>query len=346
MRRDHIPKELSLHKPLITFIAYEDESPTSYLMRLAEVNSYNAAHWLISTENGGYKGGLPSYDKIYQLLANYFWTGFQHLKRIKALCSLPTNYLVNNGLRYCPLCLKENRYYRMIWQLKLSFACLRHNIWLVDSCPQCGELIQSKINLYCQCKKGHLVSRNQNITEGISREFHLLQQYLVMGNLSKPESAYDLLVNKAKLTLQERIELFLFLITWPHSILKLEGRSYCRHYKIKELKPLLKELASILLSKGLGFWRFLYKLNQYDKKNQHIEKYKPIFVKFYRAFYKQFSTPQYCAFREIIERFIHHHWRSQITKRNIFYNVKFANNYHWIPIKQATEEYCISPTLL
>lgn len=54
------------------------------------------------------------------------------------------------------------------------------------------------------------MSKNQDITEEISRELYLLQQYLVMGNLSEPESAYDLLVNKAKLTLQERIELFLF----------------------------------------------------------------------------------------------------------------------------------------
>lgn len=54
MKENNKPKELSLCKPLITFIAYEDESPTSYLMRLAEANSYNAAHWLLRTGNGGY----------------------------------------------------------------------------------------------------------------------------------------------------------------------------------------------------------------------------------------------------------------------------------------------------
>ncbi len=346
MRRRNESKELSLYKPLITFIAYEDESPTSYLMRLAEANSYNVASWLIRTENGGYKGGLLNYNKTFQLLVNYPWTGFQYLEKTKELCSLPTNNLVNNGLRYCPLCLRENRYYRMIWQLKSSFSCLKHKVWLVDNCPQCGELILSKTNLYCPCKNGHLVSKNQAITEEIPRELYLLQQYLLSGYLSKPESTYSLLANKAKITLQERIELFLFLIKWPHSVPKLEGRSYSKHYKIKELKPLLEELASILLSKGLGFWRFLYKLNQFDKTNQSVEKYKPVFVKFYRDFYNQFNTPQYRIFREIIEKFISRYWQWQITKRNIFYNEKFADNYNWIPIKQATQEYSISPTLL
>lgn len=188
---------------------------------------------------------IPSYHDLYQLLANYFWTGFQYLEETREHCSLPTKNLVNKGLRYCPLCLKENRYYRMIWQLKTSFACLKHKVWLIDSCPQCGELIQSKTNHYCSCKNGRIVSKNQAITEEISRELYLLQQYLLTGHLPKSESTDNLLINQLKVTLQERIELFLFLIKWPHSILTLKKRIYCAQYKLNELKPLLNRVSSI-----------------------------------------------------------------------------------------------------
>lgn len=160
MRRDNKPKELSLHKPLMTITGYQDESPISYLLRLAAINNYNSAHWLIKTDSSSsYIGGLPPYFKTYQLLAKYPWTGFEQLYKTQALCSLPPKYLVHNILRYCPLCLKEQRYYRITWQLKISFACLIHKVWLVDTCPACGHSTQYNISPLCYCKCGNIANQ-------------------------------------------------------------------------------------------------------------------------------------------------------------------------------------------
>jgi uncharacterized C2H2 Zn-finger protein len=45
-----------------------------------------------------------------------------------------------NGLRFCPLCLKDDRipYCRKIWRFAYIPICLTHNCFLVNECPNCG----------------------------------------------------------------------------------------------------------------------------------------------------------------------------------------------------------------
>lgn len=344
MIRERKHKKLSLYRPLITIKSYQDELPINYLMRLADINGYNFAGWLINVnEAKDYIGGLPSYFKAYQLLAEYLWTGFQQQDKTFELCSLPINYLVNKVLRYCPLCLKEKRYYRLTWQLKISFACLKHKIWLMDICPICGELAQNNIRLNCICKNGHNVSSNQEVIIKIPSQLYFLQCYLLNGHLKQTHKA---LVQSLDLDLKERIKLFLFLLRWLPSVIKSRKKLYRGYHKLDKLKSLLMELSYILLSGVLGFWRLIYKLDKFDKENRQRKKHKAVFVRFYRSFYNQFSESKYRIFREIIEKFITRNWQKQITKRNVFYNPSIVDSYDWIPIKQAVEEYCIAPVLL
>ncbi len=43
------------------------------------------------------------------------------------------------GLRYCPKCLKEKEYFRKEWRLSFYAVCPKHGLFLIDSCPECGE---------------------------------------------------------------------------------------------------------------------------------------------------------------------------------------------------------------
>lgn len=54
------------------------------------------------------------------------------------------------GLRYCPLCLKDDTlpYYRKKWRLSLSVACPRHRCFLKDRCSSCG----TPLTPYLSCK--------------------------------------------------------------------------------------------------------------------------------------------------------------------------------------------------
>jgi hypothetical protein len=47
----------------------------------------------------------------------------------------------NAGSRYCPSCLAESGgRWSLIWRLGWSFACLRHQCLLADTCPRCSRL--------------------------------------------------------------------------------------------------------------------------------------------------------------------------------------------------------------
>jgi TniQ len=44
------------------------------------------------------------------------------------------------GLRFCPVCLKEDEipFFRKTWRLTFSTACVKHRCFLMDRCQQCG----------------------------------------------------------------------------------------------------------------------------------------------------------------------------------------------------------------
>lgn len=43
--------------------------------------------------------------------------------------------------KFCPKCLQENNYHRIYWNINLLTTCHKHNIFLQDCCPKCGEAV-------------------------------------------------------------------------------------------------------------------------------------------------------------------------------------------------------------
>jgi hypothetical protein len=42
---------------------------------------------------------------------------------------------------YCPLCLKESAYLRKHWRMAFYVTCAKHQVEILDTCPQCGRCI-------------------------------------------------------------------------------------------------------------------------------------------------------------------------------------------------------------
>lgn len=61
----------------------------------------------------------------------------------------------NYGLRFCPYCLRESEHFRKKWRLTFSTACVKHKVFLLDRCPECGEPLtiqkwrNDKLNFHC-----------------------------------------------------------------------------------------------------------------------------------------------------------------------------------------------------
>lgn len=62
--------------------------------------------------------------------------GSSSVERSRFLSGLLKDYLC-----YCPLCISEKGYYKLIWKINHINACVLHEIKLVDACPACKKKI-------------------------------------------------------------------------------------------------------------------------------------------------------------------------------------------------------------
>lgn len=122
--------DLQAGPELITRLAEKSDAPIEDLQRMT-LGSY--AGYLFETAYGT-TGGTPFVNPL----------GMRGRRN-----KLP-------GVRYCPLCLMEDKepYFRKHWRLSISVACLKHRCYLLDRCQKCG----SPVTVYLSCRSGALDS--------------------------------------------------------------------------------------------------------------------------------------------------------------------------------------------
>lgn len=149
---------------------YEYENLANYLERLSEENcckkelllkefkipirkSHKSINEKIKVESIKLISNATNKDEsvIKGMMLNQFdlWKNFNDLKGkyfFKEYIKLDTS-------KYCPLCLKENRYQRLYWQLQPISICLKHNIILLEHCIKCNKIltIEEINNGTCRC---------------------------------------------------------------------------------------------------------------------------------------------------------------------------------------------------
>lgn len=138
------------------------ESFTSYLMRLGEANRIrypcDLGHRLFPGQNPYSVRILTDHVPVTwgvvpqqaccseaQLLA----TTFHHLGRkfgrptqARAMSGFLHGAIALSSLRYCPLCLQEQRYYRLTWRFLSLTGCPYHSCRLLDRCGACHQPIR------------------------------------------------------------------------------------------------------------------------------------------------------------------------------------------------------------
>lgn len=134
------------------------ESLSSYILRLAEANEISSFHELsvlldISTGTlsrlADYPllcfGTMPARASAKQetILATtlyYFSTKFGRSPRPSPLARFLKGS-IGSHLRYCPVCLSENNYYRLTWRFLVLPGCAAHGCRLLDCCSHCGTTL-------------------------------------------------------------------------------------------------------------------------------------------------------------------------------------------------------------
>lgn len=112
-----------------------DRNPSESLLRLLSFHTRTPLSDCRATTLVSYTGNLwPEYSPF---STNWVMPVGKHGR-----------YRINHGHQYCRLCLATDAepYFRKSWRLAFNTACLTHNIYLRDSCPNCNSPIQYHVN--------------------------------------------------------------------------------------------------------------------------------------------------------------------------------------------------------
>ena len=137
------------------------ESMTGYLTRLAQGNGIKSVRALWAMCFPGHCGERPlprNFDfslKSWEALpmvttfseADLLTTTFYYLVQKFGRSVHPKSMArflkscLSDGLRYCPLCLREAAFYKLTWRFLTLSGCISHGCRLLDRCGHCGQPI-------------------------------------------------------------------------------------------------------------------------------------------------------------------------------------------------------------
>lgn len=312
-----------ISKPVVHPKSFQDEFPTGYLIRLAELNQYQKALWLVG-DSQLKKRKNPNF--LFEALVDSPWTGYGKQSDFNKYISIDPLYFEWNSMKFCSMCIKTNPYIRTLWQFRASVVCLEHSIWLRDCCSRCGAIISIKDPRISICECGERFDTGQTLDA--SKDIVKLQEY-IEGKRKLGVSDEDDIV--------QRLDTLSFFSKWARY-----GRGTSRLLKPDEGFNILVNVAEALFSGRSGFIAFLKKLHGLQERSPKVKH----FENFHHQFYQIFSKPHFDHFKVIIEEYINHYWTRPLNGRNRNFSEATIVNHPWIPLRVACRDYDMSKTTL
>ncbi|EGW23121.1 TniQ family protein [Methylobacter tundripaludum] len=328
--------QLTLICPPVRTNCFSDENPISFLVRLANLNKYPVYRWLLS----GKGAGTINYELLYRTLLATDWAGYeQTVPELQAICALPNIHINSSRLRYCPLCLQEESYWRMGWQLKLSVACARHQVWLHDLCPHCQK---DQSILKVDENQSECLEQLAN-AEAIPVPLSVLrmQQFLEEGLLNQDNPLFD--ANNQP-TMVERCELMVFMLKWLGVGEDLAKPARKKFEYVSGFQDKAIQCAEALFSDQSGFWRYLQTIHLFHASYIGIQQKRLVY--FYREFFKQFSAPSFQSLRYVVENYAVMNLIRDITEKHTLFTPNAKKVQLWYSFQKACKEYGIASSVL
>lgn len=242
---------MKANETLIKYIRpYPQEILSSYILRTARENLMDNTTWIIEKFNDIYSDyenpiKINTVDwlddkRIIANIAHFFSLTDEEIYNMTFTSTInkleldwdnihKSPWLIYRTVKFCPLCLKSDRFVRKDWCLSQSICCNEHNIYLVDKCSSCKREINSKTVIKGKCSCGQKlniitspkVSENR-VTDYQSYVNHFLYKQTV------PQVEYNCWINDSTKFFKS-IELFaswIPLITNSEFIPTVDGFEY------------------------------------------------------------------------------------------------------------------------
>jgi len=308
MSIDFIPK------PLIHPKCHPDEFPTAYLIRLAELNKYPSARWLV--KSAAPLTGVRSARYFHELLLLAPWSGYQKGQN-GCLEKLHNRYFDMRHMRFCPLCMNDSLYIRTAWQYKTSYVCGLHGVWLRNSCTKCKSRIavDSPTLIYCEC--GHRIL-DQDLLKACPA-MHSFQAFIAGELILDDVFTGDL---------KGRLDFVLFFIRWLRFKGYEQALGDCEYSR-----EALSAVAEALFGGDYGMYNFLTRLKKINE---------GYLTRFRNQFYQRYPNESFTKYRALIEKYINKNWEYPLTKRNKNLRSDTLTEHPWVPLSIACQKYGVS----
>ncbi len=312
----------------------------TYLVRIAQLNDYKSYKWLFDSNRA--PSHTLSLQKIYPILGRADWSGYElGRKFISDFISLYSNEIQNRILKYCPLCLQEQPFFRVHWQIKVSMCCPHHGVWLSYQCEFCKSPLEVKNHKIDACSCGKAFSEAK--PEVCSQDVINLQRFIEGDYSNMGDEALRLLDNYDELDMASRIQLVRSTIRWIDKEqrgqmipqMNLSDFVYAREY--------IDDASEALFTGKAGFFSFLKKIHGVTPNAPQVSDH---FSHFYLEFFDRFSGRAFHKYRQLIEQYINRYWTKPLSRRNSHFSSRTIDDHPWIPLQQACREFEIHKSTL
>lgn len=253
-----------------------------------------------------------------------------HLERVSTLLLEHPDSWVRRFRRCCPACLQNSPRWLVGWELLFADACPVHELWLVDRCSRCGELLSWSRGRLLACDCGQLLAQQQAVAcpSGVAR----LAQALVDKLLEQPTD--HALAPVEGLDVRQLQRLIRFLGSYA------DPEPGPRPQKIAGLDRIeiswrLTSLAAELLDRWPDALHQVLERMQTRHAESGGGRLFGRFGHFYTALYKGFPETEFQPIRDAFENYIAEHWRGALALRNRRFPPSILQRAAWIPANHA-----------
>jgi hypothetical protein len=177
---------------------FPDESLLGYIARLSEVNGYSSPKDILKLfQSSKYQliSNLPKRidrdltplmeltGKSFSTLEPMIYTHLYYKNKYKFLSSEVSFRIIEPCRpKFCPFCLQEKSYYRIVWDFSLVTVCPAHKCLLISNCPECNSKLDIYRNGFGKCKCGFDLREIQVVEELPDNELRVTEHvHLLLG---------------------------------------------------------------------------------------------------------------------------------------------------------------------
>lgn len=157
----------------------DEESLASYLHRVSVINNYNSISIIaseINTSNSKINNNTFTSSQL-TIISNLtgictdkvqLHSGYHFERSIGK--KLINKLVIKNRVKYCPICIAEQRIHKLSWNVLHLNICTNHNVFLIEKCVQCDSLISLPGFMVGICDKCGFICSHANLRNSVFQD--------------------------------------------------------------------------------------------------------------------------------------------------------------------------------